>query len=596
MGILDKLFGKKKNNVPEKEIVFEKRAVISKDAEPTSNKLVVDIHEPTDEYGRTRLQQAALAGEDGTVSMQLSLGAHVDHRDNENKTALHFAAMKGHVGIAKQLLDAGADINAICVGHMTPLIWAAQENHPEVVQLLVDRGANLDIQRDGGMTALMHVWMPGHEKVAAILLKAGASTTKKNDQGQTALDCVRAFGASWYVPILEKMFAGDFDAADDDEDDDDDECEEKDEDEVAEEEELGGKENEQKTEAATPESKAGMPQADASDYRPLSPATKDGISLLKQCEKDGRDEAVDLLNEVVDMVGNHIHPDTAAALIRTAHEDVLEDVRAHAVETLYNKFALTEKGASLVNSAVFNSFLTDKSKYVLREAMAAVEHYMDPASIEPLLDIVRSYRDGQDFTSAQYAITTLGKFGDEAVPILIKEVKNGPAERGLAYRALAATASEKAFDVLAEGMSDTGIHSYDQEDIAEGLAKIGTSQAIEVLKKSLDSAEDLRLLKTIEKCLKNLNVETGDLEDKKKEAEIRSVRKLLDGLKALHAGMTEDEADKLVGAGNFQMGANVVHNTRFGNFQLIVIDGKVQGVQRIDKVIENAEKWLKEQA
>ena len=199
MGILDRLF-RKKQVVPEKEIVLEKTL-------PQTKEMVVDIQEPTDQYGRTKLQQAAIAGDAGTVTFQLSIGARVNHRDNEDKTALHFAAMKGHVDVAKELLDAGADVDAICAGHMTPLIWAAQENHPEMVALLAERGANLDVQRDGGMTALMHVWSSGSQEVARILLEAGANTELTNSDGQTALDCVRKWGSPEYAALIERLFA-----------------------------------------------------------------------------------------------------------------------------------------------------------------------------------------------------------------------------------------------------------------------------------------------------------------------------------------------------------------------------------------------------
>ena len=59
--------------------------------------------------------------------------------------------------------------------------------------------------------------------------------------------------------------------------------------------------------------------------------------------------------------------------------------------------------------------------------------------------------------------------------------------------------------------------------------------------------------------------------------------------------MSEDEADDLVGAGVFQMGANVVHKTKYGDFQLLVTGGRVTGTKQIETVMANIEKWLKEQ-
>ena len=76
MGIFSKLFGKK-DAVPKKEAVPEKEIVLEKTL-PESDDLIVDIKEPVDQFGRTKLQQDAIAGELGGVTLQLSLGAKVD--------------------------------------------------------------------------------------------------------------------------------------------------------------------------------------------------------------------------------------------------------------------------------------------------------------------------------------------------------------------------------------------------------------------------------------------------------------------------------------------------------------------------------------
>jgi hypothetical protein len=74
-------------------------------------------------------------------------------------------------------------------------------------------------------------------------------------------------------------------------------------------------------------------------------------------------------------------------------------------------------------------------------------------------------------------------------------------------------------------------------------------------------AKGEKVVKTIAKRCEDLYVEVCDLEAKKKAAEINATKKLLTGLKTVRIGRTEDEADDIVGSGNFQIGANVVHNT-----------------------------------
>ena len=118
---------------------------------------------------------------------------------------------------------------------------------------------------------------------------------------------------------------------------------------------------------------------------------------------------------------------------------------------------------------------------------------------------------------------------------------------------------------------------------------------MESLKNALNIANDEGLVKTIVNCLEDMNVKVKDLEAKKKAAEIKAAKKLLKGLKTVRVGMTEDQADDLVGPGHFQMGANVVHNTRFGSFQLLVSGNRVVGTLYTEGVIQNIEKWLKEQ-
>jgi hypothetical protein len=57
--------------------------------------------------------------------------------------------------------------------------------------------------------------------------------------------------------------------------------------------------------------------------------------------------------------------------------------------------------------------------------------------------------------------------------------------------------------------------------------------------------------------------------------------------------MDEDEAERLVGSASFSMGANQVHKTQFGDFQLIVVNGRVTASLYVDGVVKKIEEYLK---
>ena len=108
---------------------------------------IVELHEPMDEKGRTALQSAAEEGNLGSVIMQLSLGAEVDHRDKDGNTALHIAVVKGHLSVVAVLLEHGADIDAKGARDIvTPIMLAMATENTEAVSLLISHGAALSPQ------------------------------------------------------------------------------------------------------------------------------------------------------------------------------------------------------------------------------------------------------------------------------------------------------------------------------------------------------------------------------------------------------------------------------------------------------------------
>lgn len=335
---------------------------------------------------------------------------------------------------------------------------------------------------------------------------------------------------------------------------------------------------------------ADNPSIEAQDS-PLTSEEKQNIEILTKNVVDEFSKN-NIRGKAADELGKSSNPNAVKALINAAINDPAWNVRGRALTALGE---IASSNADLVDRDIFTDSLKDSKNYVIECACRVLGRLKAAEAIIPLLEIVRSYREGVDFTAAGAAINALGQIGDEAVPVLLKELKNGPAKRGFVLRALAATGSLSALEALQEGMQDTSLPGYEHEYIAKGLAKIGTPEAINSLKKALDTAADNGVVKVIVKCLEDLHVQADDLEAKKKKAEINAAKKLLSGLQSIRIGMTEDEADDLVGPGNFQMGPNVVHKTRFGEFQLLVNGNRVTGTLHTDRVIESIEKWLEEQ-
>ena len=293
-----------------------------------------------------------------------------------------------------------------------------------------------------------------------------------------------------------------------------------------------------------------------------------------------------------DALGAVPSDEAVKALVTAAKNDPAWNVRGRALTALG---ALAKEHTDLaIDPQVFLDALNDAKSYPVECAAKVLGnlHCMD--ALAPLLDIIDRYEDGKDFSAASAAIDALGTFGDDAVPAITEKLTDSP-KRGFFLRALAATGSLAAFDTLKDALADTALAGYEKVNVVRGLEKIGTPEAIDTLTAALDTEGDPAVVKALTASLEKLGVPEEQLADKRDAAERRSMETLLAGLKALKPGMTEDEADALVGPGNFQMGSNVVHSTKYGTFQVLVNDaGKVFGTQHVDSIISALEAKLAE--
>jgi uncharacterized protein len=80
-----------------------------------------------DDYGRTPLHQAVIAGDFNALIKLLDSGSEKNTQDDNGWTALHFATQNRHSTIVMELLKRGADSNLVDSHGNSPL-WTAVMN------------------------------------------------------------------------------------------------------------------------------------------------------------------------------------------------------------------------------------------------------------------------------------------------------------------------------------------------------------------------------------------------------------------------------------------------------------------------------------
>lgn len=170
---------------------------------------------------RTIAHAAAAAGLPDVLRKLGSLGANLNHDDNDGNTPLWEAARRGNTECVKILLEAGADPDGFeerpddpdWMHTETPLAVAASA---EIAQMLLDAGADMSISmyadsvtggrlrrhfRDEHISPLAHACLDGREEVAKFLLDRGADANAFDGQ---ALRCL-AISKAPPVPLLKAL-------------------------------------------------------------------------------------------------------------------------------------------------------------------------------------------------------------------------------------------------------------------------------------------------------------------------------------------------------------------------------------------------------
>ncbi|XP_071107805.1 ankyrin repeat domain-containing protein 17-like isoform X5 [Haliotis cracherodii] len=140
----------------------------------------VDVDAVTESNHDTALTLACAGGHAELVSLLLSKGSDIEHRDKKGFTPLILAATAGHVDVVEILLDHGADIEAQSERTKdTPLSLACSGGRYEVVELLLARGANKEHRNVSDYTPLSLAASGGYVNIIKLLLSHGAEINSR---------------------------------------------------------------------------------------------------------------------------------------------------------------------------------------------------------------------------------------------------------------------------------------------------------------------------------------------------------------------------------------------------------------------------------
>ncbi|MDR2036475.1 MAG: HEAT repeat domain-containing protein [Bacteroidales bacterium] len=280
--------------------------------------------------------------------------------------------------------------------------------------------------------------------------------------------------------------------------------------------------------------------------------------------------------------------------LKGATEEEIIDAAIHALKTdemwvvRFNAAEMLGTTGDTRAVAPLIEALKDPKEAVREYAGKALGELGDERTITPMIKALAIH--GADYTGVNGIADGLGMMGTKAVTQLM-ELLDGP-EMGLALRALEKGADKQAEEKLLAIAEDPGIEEYLRIRAVIALGNI--PETGDRLTQLLQKEGSDKLVKSILNALEKIGYKVENAGSLEKEAKRRSAQKLLEGMKAIKIGMKENDADELVGYAVFGMGANQVHKTPYGDFQLIVNHGIVTGTFGFDPVIKKIEEFLQQ--
>ncbi|XP_060077074.1 transient receptor potential cation channel subfamily A member 1-like [Ylistrum balloti] len=158
-----------------------------------------------DDYGCTPLHYASREGHLVAIDDLISLGAHINPKNNNKQSPLHFAARYGRYNTCKRLLDSphGANIiNETDGDGLSALNLASLNGHTKIIHMLMEKGAYVTRDHDGNSPLHMAA-SNGYTKTIKILLGVHSNLLDSpNRNGETALHVAAKQGKTSCVDLL----------------------------------------------------------------------------------------------------------------------------------------------------------------------------------------------------------------------------------------------------------------------------------------------------------------------------------------------------------------------------------------------------------
>jgi len=141
--------------------------------------------------GKSVINAAAYAGDEGLFSRLVALGADIEQRDGSSCTPISSAVGNGSLKIVKFLLARGVDPNSPTPGGASVLVDAALDGHFEICKALVEAGADPNRGTDINFTPLMAACRFAHLNIVKYFLSLRIRVNEKDlENGRTVLDFV----------------------------------------------------------------------------------------------------------------------------------------------------------------------------------------------------------------------------------------------------------------------------------------------------------------------------------------------------------------------------------------------------------------------
>uniref|UniRef100_A0A6B2L3C4 Palmitoyltransferase n=1 Tax=Arcella intermedia TaxID=1963864 RepID=A0A6B2L3C4_9EUKA len=126
------------------------------------------------------------------ISLLVSQGADITHRDKQGYHLLHHAAMRDQLETLFFLLhEFKLDVDLKDAEGHTPLMWAAYSGFGAVVNLLVAQGASLNCTDAAGNTALHWAAVKGRMQCVETLIARGGDVSLMEENGRTPYEEAR---------------------------------------------------------------------------------------------------------------------------------------------------------------------------------------------------------------------------------------------------------------------------------------------------------------------------------------------------------------------------------------------------------------------